>query len=109
MKRSRGGTVRTFTQEGRRGQIEDLEQRLEHQRRIAGDNADYWNAERERVLALETDRDALRDALETIVSHETDPCRIDPHGGYCSTHSLSKPCMIAAARALLPPEEQPSD
>lgn len=53
----------------------------------------HWRSAFERVTAL---RLALRD----LVDHEDEPCRFDHHG-YCQEHTLTKPCAVAVARALL--------
>lgn len=52
------------------------------------------NAEREHFEEVT----ALRLALDDLTDDEE--CRLDHHG-YCQTHTLSKPCANATARALL--------
>lgn len=43
---------------------------------------------------------ALRLALRDLLDVNGEPCRLD-HEGYCQAHYLSKPCIVAAAKALL--------
>lgn len=47
--------------------------------------------------------DVLTAALRGLMDDE--PCRYD-HAGYCQTHSVSKPCVMAAARTALAPARE---
>lgn len=81
--------------EALRVRVSNLEAENERLRRERDDAID---AEKIALLAIGKESERLRAALAELV--DTEPCRLD-HEGFCQTHSLSRPCAVAAALNLL--------
>jgi len=62
----------------------------------------------EEPSGLRADNERLRAIVTQLADSDDEPCVYDHHG-YCQTHLVGKPCLIAAARETIYINQETSD